>query len=124
MVLCPLYMFGDSEFTVTKKQTPVKQSKVTVEDCVQEILEGQKIVARHLQYMGQIQSLELQMGQDVIDDAGVLKKAKQPQLQEFMAHKKKSNQARLEYEQALKCERDFLKQFEQDVLNTQAKNKK
>lgn len=108
---------ADSEFTLAKKQTPIKQPKVTVEDCVQEILEGQKIVARHMQYIGQIQTIELQMGQDVMEDTGILKKAKQTQLQEYMAYKKKSNQARLEYEQALKSEREFLKQFEQTVLS-------
>lgn len=107
---------GDSEFIIEKKQKPVPQPKITVEDCIQEIMEGHKTSARQMQYMGQIQSIELQWGQDCIDDTGILKKAKQAQLQEFMAHKKRSNKARLEYEQTLKAERDFLKQFEQAVL--------
>lgn len=109
-------LWGDSEFVIEKKQKPVTQPKVTVEDCIQEIMEGHKTGARQIQYMGQIQMIELQWGQDCMDDTGILKKAKQVQLQEFMAHKKRTNQARLEYEQTLKAERDFLKQFEQTVL--------
>lgn len=104
---------ADTNFLAEPKK---KQPKVTAQDCIQEILEGQKIAARQLQYMGQIQNIELEWGQDFTEDAGIFKKAKPEQLQEYMAHKKKSNQARLEYEQALKDERDFLKQFEQNVL--------
>jgi hypothetical protein len=104
---------ADTNFLVVPKK---KQPKVTAQDCIQEILEGQKIAARHLQYMGQIQNIELQWGQDFTEDVGIFKKAKPEQLQEYMAHKEKSNQARLDYEQALKDERDFLKQFEQNVL--------
>lgn len=99
-----------------------KQPKVTAQDCIQEILEGQKTAARQMQYLGQIQLLELQWGQDFMEDEGIFKKANTPQLQNYMHAKKKSNHARLEYEQALKEERDFLKQFEQIVLAP--KNKK
>lgn len=116
---CPL--FADTNFLVEPKK---KQPKVTAQDCIQEILEGQKIAARQLQYMGQIQTIELQWGQDFTEDSGIFKKAKSEQLQEYMAHKKKSNQARLDYEQALKEERDFLKQFEQNVFTSQVKKKK
>ena len=112
---------ADTSFVVEPKK---KQPKVTAQDCIQEILEGQKIAARQLQYMGQIQNIELQWGQDFTEDVGVFKKAKLEQLQEYMAYKKKSTQARLDYEQALKDERDFLKQFEQNVLNPKPKSKK
>ncbi|GMU19814.1 MAG: hypothetical protein AMXMBFR12_10050 [Candidatus Babeliales bacterium] len=116
IAIIPLFICCDSEFILEKKPAVAKQPKVTVEDCIQEILEGQKIVARQMQYMGQIQMIELQWGQDCMDDTGILKKAKPVQLQELMAHKKKTNQTRLEYEKALKQERDFLKQFEKTVL--------
>lgn len=112
---------AENNFLVEPKK---KQPKVTAQDCIQEILEGQKIVAHQLQYMGQIQNIELQWGQDFTEDMGIFKKAKPEKLQEYMAHKKKSIQIRLEYEQALKEERNFLKQFEQNVLVSKDKNKK
>jgi hypothetical protein len=112
---------ADTSFVVEPKK---KQPKVSAQDCIQEILEGQKTAARQLQYMGQVQNIELQWGQDFTEDVGVFKKAKAEQLQEYMAHKIKSNRIRLDYEQALKDERDFLKQFEQNVFNPKPKSKK
>lgn len=122
IAIFPLFIWCDSEFILEKKPIAAKQPKVSVEDCIQEILEGQKIVARQMQYMGQIQTIELQWGQDCMDDTGILKKAKPVQLQELMAHKKKTNHIRLEYEKALKQERDFLKQFEQAVVSPVGKS--
>lgn len=109
--MVPLFATQTNEFV-----QPKKQPKVTAQDCIQEILKGQQIVAGQMQIIGKIQAIELQWGSDFIDDEGVFKKATNPQLQQYFQAKQKSNQARLEYEQALKEERDFLKQFEHIVL--------
>lgn len=90
-----------------KKKLP----KVTAEDCLQKILEGQQIAARQLQYLGQIQGIQIATGQDFFDGTGKLKNAKQEKLREYKAQQEKLNKLATEFENALKEHRDYLKQF-------------
>ena len=107
-------MHADS-FVVKKKE---KKPKISAEDCCRQIMQEMKNLASIAQYSGQIQSIELEWVEDFFEnEKNVLTLATQEQLQKYYAHKQKSNQIREEYEKALCQERNFLKQFEQEVLS-------
>ncbi|CAN5134793.1 hypothetical protein BH09DEP1_BH09DEP1_5090 [soil metagenome] len=106
LIFCPL-VANDFVMPAKKKKVP----KVTAEDCLQRMLEGQQIAARQLQYLGQIQGIQIATGQDFFDGTGKLKNAKQEKLQEYKAQQEKINKLALEFEDALKEHRDYLKQF-------------
>lgn len=101
-------LWADTNFLAQPKK---KLPKVTAEDCLQKILEGQQIAARQLQYLGQIQGIQIATGQDFFDGIGKLKNAKPEKLREYKAQQEKLNTLALEFENALKEHRDYLKQF-------------
>ncbi len=123
MMFC-IITFGADDFVIKPSQK--KQPKITAEDCCRVMLDGQKITARHMQYVGEINSIELAWAEDFFNgEANALfKKATGQQLQEYAAYKEKSNCARAAYEKVLREEYDFLKQFEKDVFGLKTKNKK
>lgn len=108
-VLMFLPLGAETNFLAQPKK--IKQPKVTPEDCLQKMLEGQQIAARQLQYLGQIQGIQITTGQDFFEGSGKLKNAKQDKLQEYKKQQEKLNKLALEFENALKEHRDYLKNF-------------
>lgn len=78
--------------------------------------------AHIIQYCGCIEAIELQWVQDFFDaEDGIFARATPAQLQKYMEYKRKSNAAREAYEDELRQECNFLKQFEQEVRASKTK---
>lgn len=118
--LVPLFfsiVISAESFVLTSKK---RQPKITDQDCCQLIMQNLKDFSRIGQFKEQIQSFELSMVQDLLDNesSAWFKHASQENLQNYRKQAQKLNKASQDYQKALEEYRDFLKQ---EVVTPQKK---
>jgi|GEM_PF-3363378 hypothetical protein len=114
--------FGEESFIVKPKNK--SEPKVTLEDCMGTILDEQQLLARIEAYSGAIKVRELEWAEQIFNERknGVLKKASKQQLQKLADEQQQFTQACQKFEQASRQYRDFLAQFEQELVSTKTRS--
>lgn len=92
-------------------------SKVSAEDCCQEIGSELKFHARIIQQTGKVQEMKYDLIDGVLegDKKSLLKKANQQQLNAYLQHEKEFVEKQRVYEKAVNEHIKFLSDFEQHV---------
>lgn len=120
ILLIPCVIGGDDSFVVKSKKK--SEPKVTLEDCMSNILDEHQSCARINVYGGTIQAYQLNWVEQIFNEEknAFLKKASQEQLQKYLQEQQLFKDACQQFEQASRTYKDFITRFEQEVSGAKA----